>query len=493
MALIVIILIIMIVVINTSKTKALKNVNQQKESLESDIAELNEKKTELESKLRELDGFTYLEIKEKINDLQIRSEELDTVITNQSSKIEQNDKKIDSQGRQIESQANKLRKEKELYKAMQYSIQLYEGYDPNAAEKFIDDYTLNIAEEYSPTVMANLHSMDSKSLRKAYRENEKQIDSVLKKYAARYTTKANKAIYQLMVIALRAELQNILLHLKYDKLEDAVANVENVTDKYLKIAGEGNQSIAGTLTKFIGEIKYLFTNAVKIEYNYYVKREQAKQEQGMLREQMKQEREERKALELERKKVEAEEQKYQKELIKIKEQITLASEADKEKLQARLLELEQGLTLVATKKEEIANLAKGKAGYVYIISNIGSFGENVFKIGMTRRTDPEDRVNELGSASVPFKFDIHSTIFSQDAVALENELHKRLSDKRVNKVNMRKEFFRISLDELESLVYEIDPTAEFKAVVTAEEYNQSLSSDGIYTSEISFDNEEDDE
>lgn len=120
--------------------------------------------------------------------------------------------------------------------------------------------------------------MDVKDLRKACRENDKQINSVLSKYEARYTTKANKAIYRLMVIALRAELQNILYNLKYEKLKKSIEDVKTVTLKYLKIAGDGNQSIAGTLTKFIGEIEYLFINAVKIEYNYYVKKEQARQE-----------------------------------------------------------------------------------------------------------------------------------------------------------------------------------------------------------------------
>lgn len=95
---------------------------------------------------------------------------------------------------------------------------------------------------------------------------------------------------------------------------------------------------------------------------------------------------------------------------------------------------------VTIKKDNIVQLQNGKAGNVYIISNLGSFGENVFKVGMTRRIDPQDRVNELGNASVPFKFDVHSFIFSEDAVGLESKLHSILNDKRVNKVNMRKEF-----------------------------------------------------
>ena len=159
-------------------------------------------------------------------------------------------------------------------------------------------------DQLVPSIILKLHCMDVKDLHKAYRENDKQIDNLLKEYSSRYTTKANKAIYSLMVIALRAELQNILFNLlKYQKLDTSVEAVQKVTQKYLKIAGDGNQSIAGTLTKFIGEIEYLFINAVKIEYNYYVKREQVKQEQLALREQMRQEAEERKALEAEHKKL----------------------------------------------------------------------------------------------------------------------------------------------------------------------------------------------
>ena len=102
-------------------------------------------------------------------------------------------------------------------------------------------------------------------------------------------------------------------------------------------------------------------------------------------------------------------------------------------------------------------------------------GNKMFKIGMTRRLDPQERVNEIGSASVPFKFDVHSFIFSQNAVELEKTLHKRLNDKRVNKVNLRKEFFYSTVDELEELVNELDPTAVFNKTMLAKEYNQTTS------------------
>ena len=96
--------------------------------------------------------------------------------------------------------------------------------------------------------------------------------------------------------------------------------------------------------------------------------------------------------------------------------------------------------------------ANMKAGYVYVISNIGSFGPNVYKIGMTRRLDPQDRVDELGDASVPFNFDVHAMIFSDDAPALEAALHRAFEDRKINMVNTRREFFNVTLDEIKEVV-----------------------------------------
>lgn len=395
--------------------------------------------------------------------------------------------------KQMQTQTRKISRSKELYLSVDYAIQNFFESDVSYSNcrlstKDFDDYEL-----ISPSVILKLHCMDVKDLRKAYRENEKQIDKILAQYSSRYTTKANKTIYNLMVIALRAELQNILFNLRYEKLDKSIEDVKNVSAKYLKIAGEGNQSIAGTLTKFIGEIEYLFINAVKIEYNYYVKKEQSKQEQLALKEQMRQEAEERKALEAEKKKIEKEESKFNAEISKLQEQLQHSPQEDIDKLQKRILELQAQLANVVVKKSEIAKLQNGKAGNVYVISNLGSFGENVFKIGMTRRMNPQDRVNELGDASVPFKFDVHSFIFSDNAVDLENKLHEILNEKRVNKVNLRKEFFYTSVDELEQIVTEIEPTAEFNKTMLAEEFRQSQSTDSVYSSDYVFDTDDEEE
>ena len=119
--------------------------------------------------------------------------------------------------------------------------------------------------------------------------------------------------------------------------------------------------------------------------------------------------------------------------------------------------------------------ANARAGYVYIISNVGSFGENVYKIGMTRRLEPMDRVDELGDASVPFNFDVHAMIFSDDAPSLEAALHKAFEDRKVNMINTRREFFNVTLDEIEEVVKKnYDKTVEFTRLAPAEQNRESL-------------------
>lgn len=189
---------------------------------------------------------------------------------------------------------------------------------------------------------------------------------------------------------------------------------------------------------------------------------------------MKQEVEERKQLEQQRKQVEKEEAKYIGEINKVKELLLITDNQDKlSQLNNKIEELQRQLFDVEQKKDDIIKRQNGKAGNVYIISNLGSFGENIFKVGMTRRLEPMDRVKELSDASVPFMFDVHSFIFSDDAVALEQKLHSILEKNRVNKINLRKEFFNVSIDELEKIVTEIGPTAEFNKTMIAEEYRQS--------------------
>ena len=393
----------------------------------------------------------------------------------------------------LQKETKKVEKVSYLFNAIKKYISGFQNSTPNESEirkieKFISE--LEIENLADPTAEVKLRSDDVKELRRKYREIKKEIDLVFEEYEKRYTTKANLAIYRLMEVALRAEFQNVLFTMKFGKLEDAEKQLNDIADKYIKITADGNQSIAPTITRFVQEMRSLFIDAAKIEYEYYLRKERMKEEQRALREQMKQEAEERKRLEEDRKKIEKEEAKYEAEMEKVRAQMASADAKKSELLNNRIAELEKLLSQVNEKKETITKLQNGKAGCVYIISNLGAFGDHVFKIGMTRRMEPQERIDELGSASVPFSFDVHSFIFSQDAPALETAIHHRLNDKRVNKVNLRKEFFDVTLDELEALVFELEPSAEFNRTMAAEQYRQSLSMNEIFTD---FETETDEE
>ncbi|CUX83379.1 DUF4041 domain-containing protein [Roseibaca calidilacus] len=143
--------------------------------------------------------------------------------------------------------------------------------------------------------------------------------------------------------------------------------------------------------------------------------------------------------------------------------------------EAKIAELQAALDEAHAKTERARAMAEmTKSGYVYVISNIGSFGEDVVKIGLTRRLDPDDRVRELGDASVPFSFDTHAMIYSEEAPALEAALHREFADRRVNDANLRKEFFRVSLDEVEAAVERLAPDASFFKDRQAQEWHETL-------------------
>lgn len=440
----------------------------------------------------------YITLKEEYNKIRIPLDELQQLkkqITAAQKTVYEKNREIELLTaesarieRETETKRRKLQSIKTLHEAVTYSIQNI---------SFLNFAQSSLYDELCPSVLLRLHAMDSKELQKEFRANQKRIEDFVKESAARfderYSSRAVSAVYVLAVIAMQAEMQNILHTIKYEELEKVEDAVRDITKKYYSLAADATRTINGALSGIIAkagkgqtvdeslrrnitELEYLFLASVRIEYNYYVKKEQAKAEQAAIREQIRIEAAEKKALEAEQRKIESEETKYRTEIDKLTETLS-ASDSDDEKamLTARIAELEEQLAAVSEKKEEIVHLQNGKAGTVYVISNLGSFGEDVFKVGMTRRIDPQDRVDELGDASVPFRFDVHSFIFSEDAVALETKLHAILAEKRVNKVNSRKEFFRISLEELQALVYEVEPTAVFNTTMAAEDYRQSIS------------------
>ncbi len=202
---------------------------------------------------------------------------------------------------------------------------------------------------------------------------------------------------------------------------------------------------------------------------------QEQEEQRQIREQIREEEKARKEFEKAMKEAEKEEQTLKRLIEKAESQVARANEEQKLLFQQKLEELQNKLEQTEEKNQRAISMAQQtKTGNVYVISNIGSFGENVYKIGMTRRLDPLDRVRELGDASVPFEFDVHAMIYSEDAPALERQIHKRFLKKQVNKCNPRKEFFKLGLNDVKAYLDSMDISCKWTLVAEARQYNETL-------------------
>lgn len=212
-------------------------------------------------------------------------------------------------------------------------------------------------------------------------------------------------------------------------------------------------------------------------HSYQEKLEDERVQKKLIQEQLKEEEKVRREIEREKAKIEKDETQFKNEISKLMKYLQKTdNEVEKTLYIDKIKECEEKLSELETVKSDVLNREKNtRAGFVYIISNIGSFGENIFKIGMTRRLEPMDRIKELSSASVPFEFDVHALIFSDDAPGLESILHNTFREYEVNKVNHRKEFFSIPLEKIEKVVTEHhNATVQWTYDAAAEEYRESL-------------------
>lgn len=252
-------------------------------------------------------------------------------------------------------------------------------------------------------------------------------------------------------------------------------NISSIQKKIEKSYEDLNKMNSAMKISIVPKYLSLKLDELNLCYEYAVKKQEEKEEQKRIREQLREEAKLQKEIAEARKNIEKEKTHYKNALQQIESQLSSASESDKSSLEIKKAEVLSHLQDIQKSIEDIDyREANKRAGYVYIISNIGSFGDDVYKIGMTRRLEPTERVDELGDASVPFNFDIHAMIFSDDAPSLENALHKAFEDRKLNMVNQRREFFHVTLDEIEQVVKRnFDKTVEFTRIAPAEQYRES--------------------
>lgn len=254
------------------------------------------------------------------------------------------------------------------------------------------------------------------------------------------------------------------------------SNYERCKDRIMKSFDAINK--LGRINSMSISFQYRQTKLqeLTLAYEYQRKKQEEKEAMQAVRAQQREEAKLAKEIEAARKEAEKEKKHYVQAIEKLKLQLAACSDEARADLLKKQNELLTHLDDIEARLEDMDyRLTNQRAGYVYVISNIGSFGEGVYKIGMTRRLDPMERVYELGDASVPFRFDVHALIFSDDAPKLEAALHNAFSDKRVNMINNRREYFRVDLEDIKRVVRENhDKTVEFVDVPEAQQYRETL-------------------
>ena len=282
--------------------------------------------------------------------------------------------------------------------------------------------------------------------------------------------KLRKDLLKLALRAFNSESEYCIDKVKFSNVEKMEARIQRAfaaCNKLLDVAGISWKEIV--LERKLQELH--------LAHEYQVKRQEEKEAAQQARADQREGEKLQKEVKEARAKIEKERFHFTVALQKLQLRLASASERqERESLQIRINELsDQNSKLDQEEKLLDYREQNARAGYVYVISNIGAFGEGVFKIGMTRRLEPMERVDELGDASVPFRFDVHALVFSDDAPTLEAKLHARFSAGRLNKINGRKEFFRADLKEIEQVIRaNYDAVVEVIHTASAEQYRESL-------------------
>jgi Domain of unknown function (DUF4041)/Meiotically up-regulated gene 113 len=263
---------------------------------------------------------------------------------------------------------------------------------------------------------------------------------------------------KLMLRAYNAEADNLVRGLKPYKLHGAIERLAKVAATIEKLGKTMDIRISAAYHR-------LRVTELELTADYLEKLAEEKEREREERERLREERRAQQEMERERKRLEKERQHYENALR------ALEASGDEEaaaRLRDEMAQIDRAIEDVDYRAANI------RAGYVYVISNLGSFGDEIVKVGMTRRLDPFDRVRELGDASVPFKYDVHALFFSEDAVGIESKLHERLAARRVNRVNLRREFFYATPHEVKAHLLELTgDLLQFDELAEALEFRQS--------------------
>ncbi len=407
----------------------------------------------------------------KYNNLKLEKQEANNFLIKYNLELEDRKTKLKKEITELQTQINneskELQEKKDVLKKeiteLQTQIKLLEGEDLTLyTEKILFETFDNFSSEELKNKLSTL-KLEQKQLI----EDDNAIKPVSVKYTDKSVERNNK---KQLLSCFEAECNIIFQNLKF-------SNIDKSRDKIIKIFNSLNNIFKTDDINLSDDFLNLKLKEFNILIEIAKKQQEEKETQKAIREQMIEEEKVRKEIEKEKIKIEKEEKQFNNEISKMLSYLQKANnDVEKQIYADKIKELEEKIKLLEKDKENVLQRETNtRAGFVYIISNIGSFGENVFKIGMTRRLEPMDRISELSSASVPFPFDVHALIFSDDAPSLENSLHKYFQDKSINKVNLRKEFFKIDIEELKNYILDnLGLSIKFVDIPEAEQYRESI-------------------
>ena len=427
--------------LNAKLEKANEDISQ-KDSL---INQLNQSITNLKEQLRP-----------EHNDIAILTKQLDL-----KQEYKQEESKLSSFQENVADVENKLTELRKDYIELDEEI-LYQSYS-----LFKPMYDFASSEEYKEK-LEEIRSQQKEMIRNktaATCSTKWTVDGSEAK--GRKVTNDN---IKMLLRCFNTDCENAIDRVKYNNIESMRARINKSYESLNKLGISNKITISPVYLR-------LKLDELSLAIEYAIKKQDEKEEQKRIRQEMREQAKLEKELEEARKNIDKEKKHYSNALDKLNSQLEgMLSDDQKNDLLEKKAEIEDQLSNLQKALDDVDyREANQKAGYVYIISNIGAFGENVYKIGMTRRLDPMERVDELGDASVPFNFDVHAMIFSEDAPKLEAALHRAFEDRKLNMVNTRREFFHVTLDEIESVVKaNYDKTVEFIKIPPAEQYRQSL-------------------
>lgn len=489
-----------------SNNKHIERISELEKTLsqkEIDITQLRNENNKIKTQLTELEEklSIFNPIKDIETEINSKKAELNKLISDKEENLNQlksyKEKDISELNLKIELLEKDYQTDLEIYHKLKEQIKIYQNsLEPVSYGLYEPIFNYETSEEFKEAIKNNNYRQ--KLLikeNKAITSNEDEIYYQTKyKFLSSSYKKSINSYKKLISIAFNSECDSLVSKVKWNNVENLKSMI---TDIYYKINNNSRDFCSFILlqnsivndfkhdkenftdrysdhmieiSKEFLELKY---EELALHHEYQLKKLEEKEEERRIRELMREEEKAIRDYEKAQKEAEIEENKVKKAIEIAKKQISVDN-ADYEILNNKIKELEEQLRQVQEIKERALSMAQQtKRGFIYIISNIGSFGENVYKIGMTRRLEPTDRVKELGDASVPFQFDIHAMIYSENAPSLENELHKAFADKKLNMLNYRKEFFKISLEEIESKIKDLNIDVEFIKIPEAMQYRET--------------------